>query len=153
MLDQLFAYYNTYEDKLLKLYEKASPMAGILGMGNHPKDAPCNDEFYENVENWTKEFLEGTPSQQVAEAAANWMLKLAHEHRKDKTYWFSCAIQGHAKGLILLMGQGEALELQKWFDEAYPARERLPIQREIVKLLEKQSGQAVSKKRGLFRKK
>ena len=153
MLDQLRAYYDDYEKKLLKLYDKMSPMAGVWGMGNHPKDDPCNEVFYENVEGWTKEFLAGSPSAQEAEEAANWILRLAHEHKADKTFWFCNAIQIHAKGLIPLMGQEEARELQKWYDEAYPALERLPIQREIYKALEKRSGKSGAKKFGFFRKK
>ena len=153
MLDQLFAYYNSYEKELLERYDKASPMAGILGIGQHPKDDRCNEVFYENVQNWTREFLAGSPSQQDAEAAVSWMLKLAQEHRQDKTYWFCYAIQAHTKDLIPMMSQEKALELQKWFDGAYPIRERLPIQQEVYKALEKRSGKSGPKKLGLFRRK
>ena len=152
MLNQLFAYYDIYERELLALYAKASPFAGILGMGNHPKDDACNEVFYRNVENWAREFLSGAPSQQEAEVAVNWMLKLAYVHRNDKTCMFCYAIQSHAKGLIPLMGQEQALELQKWYDGTYPARDRLPIQWDVYKALEKRSGQAGPKKRGLFRR-
>lgn len=153
MLGQLFAYYENYEKELRKLYAKASPMAGILGMGNHPKDAPCNMEFYENVENWTREFLASNPSQPEVEEVAEWMLRLADDHRKDKTYWFASAIQVHTKELIPLMSREKALELYQWYESAYPVKEWLPIQREIHKTLQKQSGQSGPKMRGLFRKK
>ena len=153
MLDQLQAYYDDYEEKLRKLYDKMSPMAGVWGMGNHPKDDPCNEVFYENVESWTREFLAGSPSSQEAEDAANWILRLAYAQRNKQTFWFCSAIQIHAKGLIPLMGQGAALELQNWYDEAYPVLERLPIQREVYKALEKRSGKAGAKKFGFFRKK
>ena len=153
MLDQLLTYYEDYEKKLRKVYEKASPMAGVWGMGNHPKDDPCNEQFYENVENWTKEFLAGSPSQQEAEEAAEWMIRLAQEHRQDKTFWFCYAIQAHAKDLIPLMSQEKALELQKWYDEAYPKLERLPAQNEVYKVLQKHSGQSGFKGLNLFRKK
>ena len=153
MLSQLCAYYDEYEEKLLKLYEKASPMAGVWGMGNHPKDAPCNEEFYENIETWTREFLAGNPSQQEAEAVAEWMLRLAEVHRQDKTFWFCFAIQVHAKGLIPLMSREKAHELKNWYDEAYPLRERLPTQRDIYKALEKKSGLHGDKNFGFFRKK
>ena len=152
MLDQLLTYYEDYEKKLRKVYEKASPMAGVWGMGNHPKDDPCNEQFYENVENWTKEFLAGSPSQQEAEEAAEWMIRLAQEHRQDKTFWFCYAIQAHAKDLIPLMSQEKALELQKWYDDAYAIPERLPTQQAIYKALAKRSGNAGVKKFGLFRK-
>ena len=132
MLSQLCAYYDEYEEKLLKLYEKASPMAGVWGMGNHPKDAPCNEE---------------------AEAVAEWMLRLAEVHRQDKTFWFCFAIQVHAKGLIPLMSREKAHELKNWYDEAYPLRERLPTQRDIYKALEKKSGLHGDKNFGFFRKK
>ena len=153
MLDQLNGYYDAYEKELLARYEKASPMAGLLGLGNHPKDDRCNEEFYTNIENWTKAFLAASPSRQEAEAAANWMLRLAQAHRGDKTYWYCSAIQVHAKELIPMMGKEEALALQQWYDSAYPVRERLPMQQALYKALEQQSGQAGPKKRGLFRRK
>ena len=151
MLDELQGYYARYEEKLRKLYEKLSPIAAIFGSSDHPKDAPCNEEFYENVENWIKAFLAATPAQQDVEEVAAWVLMLAKENREKKTYWFCYALHGLAKDLIPLMSRGKALELQKQFDDAYPKREWLPIQREIYKLLEKQSGQA-GPKRGLFRR-
>ena len=151
MLDQLQIYYDTYEEKLLKLYEKLSPIAAILGSSNHPKDAPCNEEFYESVEKWIREFLAASPTQEEVEKVTGWILMLAKEHREQKTYWFCYALQGLTRDLIPLISQAKALELQKCFDEAYPKREWLPIQREIYKMLENRSGQA-GPKRGLFRR-
>ena len=152
MLTQLCAYYDDYEKILLKRYENISPLAGVLGMGNHPKDDPCNTVFYENVENWVKEFMAGSPSQEAVEEVAEWILKLAKAHREEKTYWICYALQGQAKGLIPMISQAKAQELLTWFEDAYPAKEWLPVQEEIYKALKKQSGKSVPQKRGLFRR-
>ena len=153
MLSQLIAYYDEYEKELEVLHKKASPTAGLWGMGNHPKDDRCNDIFYENVEKWVEEFLESNPTQTDAETATEWILKLAQIHRQDHTYWFSYAIQIHAEKLIPLIGQQKALELQNWYDEAYPKVERLPAHAGIYKLLQRQSGHAGPKGFAWFRKK
>ena len=153
MLSQLIAYYNAYEEELEELYKNAPPLAGFLGMAGHPKDDRCNDIFYGNVEKWVEEFLAGEPAQADVEVVAEWILKLARIHRNDRTYWFSYAIQTHAKKLIPLMSRDKALELQKYYDEAYPKSERMPAHTEVYKLLQKQSGHAGPKGLGWFRKK
>lgn len=153
MRKQLIAYYEAYETELQELYEKASPMAGFMGMGGHPRDDRCNEIFYNNVGKWVEEFLATNPSQADAEEAAEWILKLAQVHRNDKTFWFCFAIQTHAKKLIPLMSREKTRELQEWYDEAYPKLERLPAQNEVYKVLQKHSGMAGRRGLSLFRKK
>lgn len=153
MLSQLNAYYDAYEEELMELYQNASPLAGFMGMGGHPRDDRCNDIFYRNIEKWVAEFLNTNPSREDAEAVAEWILKLAQVHRNDKTFWFCFAIQAHSKKLIPLMSREKALELQKWYDEAYPKLERLPAQNEVYKVLQKHSGHFGFKGQNLFRKK
>ena len=153
MLSQLNAYYDAYAKELMELYKKASPMAGVWGMGNHPRDDRCNEVFYYNVEKWVKEFLASKPSQEGVEAVVDWLLKLAQIHRDDNTFWFSFAIQTHAKELIPLMSQARALELKAWYDDAYSVQERLPAQQEIYKALGKKAGKTGGKTFGFFRRK
>ena len=140
MLNQLIAYYNAYETELIELYRKAPPMAGFLGMGNHPKNDRCNDVFFENVKKWTEEFLATNSNQEEAEAVVEWILKLADRNRKHVTYWFCYVIQLHTKELIPMIGQKKAMELQAWYNEAYPKNDRLPVHTEIYQLLRKQAG-------------
>ena len=105
MLSQLNAYYEAYEEELMELYQSASPLAGFMGMGGHPRDDRCNDIFYRNIEKWVTEFLNTNPSREDAEAVAEWILKLAQVHRNDKTFWFCFAIQTHSKKLSPLMSR------------------------------------------------
>ena len=153
MLTQLNEYYEAYEEELMERYAKASPMAGFMGMGDHPRDDRCNEIFYYNVEKWVKEFYATKPSQQDAETVAEWILKLAQVHRNDKTFWFCFAIQAHAKKLIPLMSREKARQLQVWYDDAYPKLERLPAQNEVYKALQKHSGHAGPRGLNFFRKK
>ena len=153
MLSQLIAYYDEYEKELEELHRKAPATAGLLGMGGHPRDDRCNEIFYYNVEKWVNEFLKGNPGQDEADQVAEWILKLAHVHRQDHTYWFCYALQAHAKKLIPLMSQEKVQQLQEWYNEAYPKVDRMPLQVEIYKLLLKHSGKVGSKGFGWFRKK
>ena len=140
MLSQLIAYYEAYEKELEELHRKKSPTAGFLGMGDHPRDDRCNDVFYYNVEKWTKAFLAGNPAREDVEQVAEWILKMAHIHRQDHTYWFCYAIQIHTENMISLMSREKAHELMLWYDEAYPKVDRLPAHRKIFDLLRKQAG-------------
>ena len=153
MLSQLIAYYDEYEKELEELHRKAPATAGLLGMGGHPRDDRCNEIFYYNVEKWVNEFLKGNPGQAEADQVAEWILKLAHVHRQDHTYWFCYALQAHAKKLIPLMSREKVQQLQEWYNEAYPKVDRMPLQVEIYKLLLKHSGKAGSKGFAWFRKK
>ena len=152
MLSQLIAYYDEYEKELEELHRKAPATAGLLGMAGHPRDDRCNEIFYYNVEKWIKGFLQGNPNQTDVDTVAEWILKLADVHRRDHTYWFCYALQAHAKKLIPLMSREKALELQKWYNEAYPKVDRLPVQVEIYKMLLKHSGNSTQKGFGWFRK-
>ena len=153
MLSQLIAYYDEYEKELEELHRKAPATAGLLGMGGHPRDDRCNEIFYYNVEKWVNEFLKENPGQDEADQVAEWILKLAHVHRQDHTYWFCYALQAHAKKLIPLMSREKVQQLQEWYNEAYPKVDRMPLQVEIYKLLLKHSGKAGSKGFAWFRKK
>ena len=153
MLSQLIAYYDEYEKELEELHRKAPATAGLLGMGGHPRDDRCNEIFYYNVEKWVNEFLKENPGQDEADQVAEWILKLAHVHRQDHTYWFCYALQAHTKKLIPLMSREKVQQLQEWYNEAYPKVDRMPLQVEIYKLLLKHSGKAGSKGFAWFRKK
>ena len=153
MLSQLIAYYDEYEKELEELHRKAPATAGMLGMAGHPRDDRCNEIFYYNVEKWVDGFLKDNPGPAEVDAVTEWILKLAHSHREDHTYWFSYAIQAHAKKLIPRMSREKAQELQKWYGEAYPRVDRLPVQNEVYKMLLKHSGQSRPGGFGWFRKK
>jgi hypothetical protein len=118
--------------------EKAGLCDGLFGMGKDPRKDPCHERFYRTVESWTAEFLKQEPAAQQQAAAAAWILKAADEHRDETdVYWYLYAAQVHALPIIAKLEQGSAKELLQWYDRAYPARERMPVQDQVYRALKK----------------
>ena len=138
--EELNVLYQTYEKKLEQVIKQASATAGLLGFGEDPRDHSCHDVFYEEVQAWTEEFLESNPAQPEIVAAARWMLEMAYHHRQDPTYWYLYAIHAHAKCLIPHLPNEECARLCAFYDDAYPAVDRMPVQRQVYKMLVQYGG-------------
>lgn len=139
MLNRLKARYWQYEVEAGKSVQKARPTDGLFGMGADPRKHPCHDAFYEDVGNWVDEFLNAEPSSQEADEAAMWIIKAAAGHRDTEVYWYMFAAQGYAVPLIQKMTPESCRELAEWYDKAYPKRDRMPVQQNVFKLLQKRA--------------
>ena len=137
MMERLRARYGQYGQEAREAAEKASPWDGMLGFGNDPRKHACHDSFYRDVGAWTEEFLKSQPTQAQAVEVVGWILRAAKEHEGGATYGYLYAAQGFARGLIPLMAPEDCRQLQKWYDGAYRPIDRLPVQREVYKLLKK----------------
>ena len=119
---------------------KAGLCDGLFGMGNDPRKHPCHDGFYEAVGRWTADFLEANPGEEQCREAVTWILEAAHLHRDQQdVYWYMYAAQAHALPLIPFLGAETGKILVSWYDHAYPARDRMPVQDLVYKALKKTS--------------
>ena len=132
---ELTALYDTYVQKLEQVRKKASATAGLLGFGEDPRDHSCHDEFYDGVRTWVETFLISSPEQSEIVAATQWLLKMAHQHRGEPTYWYLYAIHAHAEALINLLDPQSCASLRTFYDDAYPVVDRMPVQKKIYKQL------------------
>ncbi len=130
--------YELYLAEALEARRKAGICDGLFGMGKDPRKDACHERFYHAIENWTAEFLnQETTAQQKAEAAA-WILKAADRHRGEMdVYWYLYAAHLHAIPIIEKLETEPAKELLQWYDQAYPARERMPVQDQVYRALKK----------------
>lgn len=140
-LEALEAIYAQYETSYAKAVAEAPICAGLLGMGESPKNAACHEVFYEAVGSWAKAFAEGGPSAEDAYKAVEQILKAADRCRDTGRYWYCYAAQGHAQSLIGFLTARDSETLQIWYDGAYPKLERMPVQKKIFQLLKKQAKQ------------
>lgn len=140
MLQRLKEIYAHYEETEKKVRKGAPATAGLFGMGDDPRRHPCHMEFYEAVEQWVQDYLASEPDGASAYQAALWILSAAAEHRNQGCYWFMYAAQGHAKQIIPLLSAPDCARLLKLYDERYLRRERMPVQKEISKLLRRGAG-------------
>ncbi len=136
-LETLYRRYRQYDEELRQARAKASPGAGLMGLGDDPRRHPCNMAFFEDIGIWCGEFLRSEPETAAVEEAVEWILRAAEESRGKETFPFLFAAQGHARALIPLLPARRRGELARWYDRTYPKKQRLPVQEEVYRLLKK----------------
>ena len=145
-MEKLQQIYMDYYEKTAKVYKAASPVAGLFGMGDDPRRHHCHEAFYEAVGEWVEEFCKTRPDAAAAAAAVRHILTAASEHKGEAVYWYLYAAHGHTKPLIPMLTEEERKAIAQWYDSVYPKLDRMPVQMEIYKLLQK----GEKKKKRLF---
>ncbi len=136
-MEQLKACYAKYLAEAEKVWKHRPVWDGVLGIGSSTKDHPCHIEFYEGVEAWVENFVKNGPDQQQAEEAVTYILEAAEPHRNKFPYWTLFAAHGLARPLIAYVSPQFAAQTREWYNEHYPRRERLPVHKDLFKLLKK----------------
>lgn len=140
MLQKLFEIYDHYDQVLHKVLREASITDGLFGMGDDPRNNPCHMNFYESVEKWVAEFCQTQPDNGSVYEAAKQIIIAAEQKRGDPGFWFLFAAHGFVKSLIPSLTVQQCAELRAFYDENYPRLERMPVQKEVYKLLKKGAG-------------
>ena len=136
-MERLKEIYGKYVQTVAKVYKDAKPMDGLFGWGDDPRKDPCHMRFYEDAEAWVTEFAASGPDREAAYAVVSFLLRTPQAYREKHCFWFMFAAQGLSRELIGLLDAGQCAELRTFYDEAYPKRERMPVQKEVYKLLKK----------------
>lgn len=131
--------YESYIRKVAKVMKEASPVDGLFGWGDDPKKDHCHMEFYEAVENYLQKLLQDSPSEEAVFEAADLIIRTAADHKGKATFWYMFAAHGHCKGLVPLLTPAHCAELRDFYDDHYPKIDRLPVQRDLYKLLKKRA--------------
>ena len=140
MVQQLKDIYAKYIQDVAKVYKDAKPMDGLFGWGDDPRRDPCHMRFYEDAEQWVKGFRQADPEQSQVHEAVRFMILCPAEHKEQHCFWFLYAAQGLTRELIPQLTSQQCSELQEAYDALYPKRERMPVQKEVYKLLKKGTG-------------
>ena len=140
MLQQLKERYEKYGEEARKVSREASPMGGLFGWGEDPRKHPCHMAFYEDVERWMAQFMGSDPNGQQRREAASWILTAAAGKEGDPAFWFLYAAHGLCKELVMTLDEETCTWLRDFYDDQYPRRNRLPVQKEVYKLLCKGAG-------------
>ena len=139
-LMQLQEIYETYVKTLANVYRNAKPADGLFGWGDDPKKDPCHMQFYEQTEQWIQDLLASQPEQELVFETVRFVVTYPSQHRGEHCFWFAYAAHGLIKDLIPLLTTAQCGELWAFYEENYPRRDRMPVQKEICKLLKKGSG-------------
>lgn len=137
-LMEMQALYQAYVDKALKLEQERQPGQGLLGFGAKPADDPCHEIFVQQMKETASAFArQGLPSQDV-QAMIGFMLHAPHMYREPQSvYWTLVAAQAAALPLIERIGKEDAARLQQKFARDFRPWQRLPVQKEVFRALEK----------------
>ena len=102
---------------------------------SNDSDHPAHMAFYDAVGQWASDFAASEPCQQELVTALNRLLLTARNYKNHMAYWYLLVIQGHAANLIPLLEDGNRQHLLEAFEDHYPSREQLPVQKNISGLL------------------
>lgn len=146
-IEELNRLIQEYIDIAMTMKQESLLMKMLTDKRQSDSDHPAHMQFYEAVGAWTKAFAAGSPSQEELVKALELLFFTAPAYKDKMPYWYLLAIQGHTLGLIPLLEDGNREQLRAAFEKQYPKSERLPIQKDIYRLLQKDTA---PKKKGLF---
>lgn len=136
-LEKLFQDYIAYAGKLR---EETASFKAVLGFRDREIYDAGHKEFDKAVENWVQEFVQSGPTQQELVRGLEIILFTAAGYEEKSPFWYLCAVQRHGAALIPLLEKEGREKVLAEFEEKYPAGRRLPIQKDVYKLLKKDSG-------------
>ena len=136
-MDKLRQLYADYIEQAYQTRRNAPVFAGIFGLGEDPRKHPCHDAFYRDTQAWTAQFVAGSPEPQQALEAATFMLEEPKLHVGAEGYWFLYVCIGFIRELIPYMKAEDCKALAVRMNKLYPRRDRMPLQQETLKMLQK----------------
>ena len=127
--------YARYYERAAQVRAKASPLAGVWGLGNDPRHDRCHEDFFEAVQGWVERF-DGDAA--AAREAVQWILgESAAQKQNRDVYWFLFAAHKLTLQLIPRLDPADSMALFGWYDKHFPKKERLPAQQQVWKALKK----------------
>lgn len=136
-IQQLKDIYSQYVADVAKVYKDAKPMDGLFGWGDDPRKDPCHMRFYEDVESWIGSFAAQNPDRAQVYEVVRFLVETPAQYREKHCFWFMYAAHGLLPDLIGYLDRAQCLQLREFYDEAYPKRDRMPVQKNVYKLLKK----------------
>ena len=136
-METLKKLYADYLEEAYNVRKKASVFAGLFGLGDDPKKNPCHETFYENACQWVAELLAAGPAEGQAAEVARFMLEEPKQYEGKEGFWFLYVCIGLIRELVPYLSKDECAQLAKRMNELYPRRDRMPVQQEVFKMLQK----------------
>lgn len=142
-MKQLTLLYEAYFEEVRAAEKRLKPADGLFGMGERLANAPCHDAFWKAL----RAFLEGmdvkeAPGQVGQALDFIYRAPFAYPDVHPSVYWMLLAVQGLTQPLIACLRPEDAQALYRWYQKAYPRRERLPVQNQVLEALKRQGKRA-----------
>lgn len=106
-----------------------------LGLQTERVSHPNHTAFYEAVGTWVEEFLKSEPEDARRLQALKILLFAASDREGTGAVWYLVAIQNWAKPIIAGLSPDSRQVLGEEYGKRYPRGKRLPLQKEICKML------------------
>ena len=120
--------------------EKQKPTDGIFGMGKKAADDPCHTAFIDTLKTALDEIAQQKPDSGTVREILSYICRMPLEYPSPVSiYWMLIAAQGLTKDLIPFLSQTDAAALADEFGKQYGRWERLPVQKELFRALQKAS--------------
>ena len=138
-LARLEALYRDYIETVRELERNRKIGDGLFGLRPGPEDDPCHDRFAAELDALLRDFAASSPGSEDCAAVLRYLFTAPEAWRELKSaYWMLIAVQGLGAGLIERLNAADAGELEALYAARWPRRERLPVQTQILKQLQRQ---------------
>ena len=139
-LARLEALYRDYIETVRELERIRKIGDGLFGLRPGPEDDPCHDRFAAELDALLRDFAAASPGSEDCAAVLRYLFTAPEAWRELKSaYWMLIAVQGLGAGLIERLNAADAGELEALYAARWPRRERLPVQTQILKQLQRQT--------------
>ena len=136
-MEQLKACYEKYIAEAEEVWKSRPAWDGMLGLAASVNDHPCHVAFLRAVQAWADSFMQNDPSSETAEAAIGYVLQMSEDYKGKFTYWSMFAAHGMVRPLVSVVSPKFAAETRAWYEAKVRRAERLPVHKDLLKLLKK----------------
>ena len=142
-MKQLIQLYEAYFEQVRAAKKRLKLADGLFGMGERLANAPCHDAFWKAL----GAFLDGMdvreePGQAYQALDFIYRAPFAYPDVHQSVYWMLLAVHGLTQPLIARLRPEDAQAMYLWYQKAYPRRERLPVQNQVLEALKRQGKRA-----------
>lgn len=121
--------------------QKRKPTDGMFGLGKKPADDPCHTAFYDSLIAAVTELAQQNPDPETVREILAYIYGLPEANREPvSVYWMLIAAHGTTDALIPMLTPQDAASLYADYDKRFRRRERMPVQKNILRVLKKASG-------------
>ena len=130
--------YCDYIRKAEELERNRKIGAGLFGLTPGPADDPCHERFARELEELLKACTDSAPASEAAAEILRFQFQAPQAHQEPKSlYWMLIAVQGLGQILAERLNASDAALLADEYGALYPRRLRLPVQKQLLKTLER----------------
>jgi len=137
-MEELRALYEGYIRQVERLELESKPTDGLFGMGKGVSGDSCHDDFAERLKELLAELEAEEPSSEKLREVLGYIYRMSAENKEPvSAYWTMNAVHGLTAGLIARLEPQDAAALYGTYIADHPRRMRFPVQKQVIKALER----------------